>query len=290
MLTDFFHLNEPFTIFVSEDELVEPLLNSNDLRDVSFESDSLGPPKKTDPNNPYYDKTFTNVSFSKTEVSGVIFRNCAFVDCLFIGTHFINCQFRGCSFEGCNPYQIRFTNTYIDPSVFEQTLDPGKHSNIGLYLFQQLYNNSREQNQETFARNAEFNRNKWRRYDLAYRFRQTKSNRQFVMPWVANYLSYIIAGYGIRSKFLAVWAFIIVGMSAGLNFLLWDSLEIIGKNGIVAKRSVIDVLYYTATIPAGVGDLTPTSDIGRLMFLGEAFAGLILFSLFATWLVKRALR
>ena len=290
MLANFFKLNTPFTVFETQQELVDRLLNSNDLRDVLFQPDTLGPPNTTKPNNPYTDKTFTNVSFSKTTISGVIFRNCLFVDCLFIGTHFENCQFRGCTFKDCNTYQVRFTDTYVDPSVFEGMLDPVEHSNMGLYLFQQLYNTSKEQNQPGFADTAEFNRNKWTRYDLNHRYHGRKWNREYILNWLANYLFYITAGYGIRSKFLAVWAVFVVVVSVSVNFFMWESLVIIGKNGFVQEREFIDVLYYTATIPAGVGDFTPGSGLGRLMFLGEAFFGLIVFSLFATWLVKRAMR
>ena len=290
MLTDFFKLNSPFRAFKTEQELVDPLLTSNDLRDISFEPATLGPPNRTLPNNPYYNKTFTNVSFSKTTISGVIFRNCLFVDCLFMGTHFNNCQFRGCTFKGCNPYQVRFTNTYIDPSVFEGMLNPVEHSNIGMHLFQQLYNNSREQNQQNFANSAEFNSKKWSRYDLNYRYRQASFNRRYIVEWLANYSFFIMAGYGIRSKFLLAWAFIVTVVSVGINFFLWDSLNIVERNGFLAEKQFINVLYYTATIPTGTGDFTPGSSIGRLIFLGEALVGLIILSLFATWLVKRALR
>ena len=62
------------------------------------------------------------------------------------------------------------------------------------------------------------------------------------------------------------------------------------REGRRCRREFVEVLYYTATIPSGVGDFTPASDIGRLIFLGEAFLGLVIVSLFVTWLVKRALR
>lgn len=290
MLADFFKLNHPFTVFENQLRLTDILANSNDLRDVLFRPDTLVPTDTTIANSPFTGKTFTNVSFSKTEISGVIFRNCTFVDCLFIGTRFVDCEFHDCTFTGCNPHKIVFKNTYVDPCVFEGMLDPVKHSNIGIRLFQQLYENSTEMRQSEFANSAEFNRYKWRRYLLNYRYRGwKKKNLQYIMGWLTNYLFYILAGYGIRSKFLAAWASIAVAVSMGVNFLWWDSLSVVGKAGPVEEREFIKVLYYTATIPVGVGDFTPASNVGRLI-LGEAIFGLIIVSLFATWLVKRALR
>ena len=169
-------------------------------------------------------------------------------------------------------------------------LDSDKYSNIGLDLFQQLYNNSREQNQREFTNTAEFNRNKWNRYVLNYRYNGAKKTPQYILEWLSNYLFYLLAGYGIRFKFIAIWAFVIAGGSVGFNFFCWDLLSVVEKDVTAAKREFVDVLYYTATIPAGVGDFTPTSEVGKLIFLGEVFVGLAVFTLFATWLVKRTLR
>ena len=291
MLKDFFKLNLPFTVFKEQLELTKPLSNSNDLRNVLFQPDTLRPPDTTNTDSPFAEKTFTNVSFSKTTITGIIFRNCAFVDCLFIGTHFVNCEFHGCTFIGCNPHKAVFTNTYINPSVFEGMLDPVEHWNIGIHLFQQLYDNSTDMHQPEFANTAEFNRSKWNRYVLNHRYpRWKKKNPHYFVGWLTNYLFYILAGYGIRSKFLAAWTSIVVAGSLGVNFLLWDSLSIVGRDGPAGEREFVEVLYYTATIPGGVGDFTPASDMGRLIFLGEAFLGLVIVSLFVTWLVKRALR
>ena len=291
MLTNFFKLNSPFTVFESQLDLTNPLRNSNDLRDVLFQPDTLGPPDTTTADSPFTDKTFTNVSFAKTTITGVVFRGCAFVDCLFIGTRFVDCAFHDCTFKGCNPHKVVFKDTYIDPAVFEGMLDPVEHWNIGIYLFQQLYNNSTETRQREFANTADFNRSKWNRYLLNHRYSGWKKIKpEYIIRWLTNYLFYILAGYGIRSRFLAAWTFLVVAGSIGGNFLLWDCLGVVGRDGVAGEKEFITVLYYTATIPSGLGDFTPTSDVGRSVFLGEAFLGLVVVSLFVTWLVKRALR
>ena len=166
---DFFRLEGDYDTLNSEEELTNHLRRSTDLRNVLFFPETLAPHTRNE-DNPFVGKTFTNVSFSHTRISGVIFRNCKFVKCLFIGTRFVDCEFHSCSFEGCNPYRVEFKNTYIDPRVFEGMLDPVKYSNIGMYLFQNLYENSTERNQLEFVRSAEFNRYKWSRYVLNYRY------------------------------------------------------------------------------------------------------------------------
>ena len=290
MLENFFRLNSPFVVFDEQEKLINPLLNSNDLRDVLFKPDELKYPFPTTPNNPFIGKTFTNISFSKTTISGVIFRDCEFVDCLFIGTRFVDCEFHNCNFKGCNPHKVTFRNTYINPSAFEGVLDPVEHWNIGMHLFQQLYDNAIDSRQREFANTAEFNRSKWKRYVLDHEYPGwDRKSPKYLWEWSKNFLYYILAGYGIRAKFLAAWAFLVATISVSINFLFWDSLNVVGKNGPVGSRDVIEVLYYTATIPSGLGDFTPTSSLGRLIFLGEAFFGLVIISLFATWIVKRAL-
>lgn len=214
MLTDFFKLNPPVTVFKDQLKLTRLLRNSNDLRNVLFQPDTLGPPDTTNAIRPFTDKTFTNVSFAKTTITGVTFRDCVFVDCLFIGTRFVNCEFHGCTFKGCNPHKIVFENTYIDPSVFEGMLDPVEHSNIGMHLFQQLYNNSMETHQPEFADTAEFNRSKWNRYVLNHRYSGwKKKDPQYIVGWLTNYLFYILVGYGIRFKFLAALMSIVIAVS-----------------------------------------------------------------------------
>ena len=290
MLLDFFKLNCPFTELEEQSELTNHLRISIDIRDVQYLPDTLKL-ETTNAENPFVGKTFTNVSFSKTEISGVIFRNCVFIDCLFIATQFVNCEFHGCTFTGCNPFRVEFKNTYINPSVFEGMLDPVKYWNIGIYLFQQLYNTSTERNHLEFANAAEFNRRKWNRYVLNHNYpgwKKTDSN--YIKDWLLNYLFYVLAGYGFRPKFLVAWAVTILALSVSVNFIFWDSLNVVGRDGPAGAREFIKVFYYTVTIPGGVGDFTPGSDVGRLIFMGEAFGGLIIASLFVAWLVRHAFR
>ena len=296
MLANFFRLNGEPKDCCTLEEFIILLSNSTGLRDIVFRPPSLSLEGPGVPSGLFDKQTFSNVSFSWTTISGVVFRDCAFTDCLFNGTRFVDCEFHGCTFEGCNPNKVTFDNTYINPSVFERMLDPVEHWNIGVHLFQQLYKNSMNMHQREFSNSAEFNLQKWNRYVLNNRYSKkvnpdgkNKDIRYFT-EWLVNYSFYIFAGYGIRTKFLVVWAFVVVAGSVGANFCWWDSLGVVGKNGSAVERRFIDVLYYTLTIPAGIGDLIPASDWGKLVFTIEVLLGLIVVSLFATWLVKRAIR
>ena len=291
MLSNFFQLNRPYTEFETQERLTDFLLNTRDVRDVLYRPSTLEPFPDSVPRLRFKDTRFTNVSFKSTTISRATFRNCEFVDCLFIGTQFIDCEFYQCAFVDCNPHKITFKNTYIDPSVFEGLLDRVKYWNIGIHLFQQLYENSTAMHQPEFANTAEFNRQKWRRYVLDHYYPGLKKiNPKCIREWLPNLLYYIFAGYGIRFRFLAAWAVLFGGGSLCLNFTLWDSLHVAGRNGFVEERGLVEVIYYTATMPGGVGDFTPSSDLGRLIFVGESLLGLLIVSLFVTWLVKRALR
>ena len=300
MLTNFFRLNAPthgsIKVFHQQQELTDFLINANGVVDALFQPSTLTladpeTQRSRFPRSLFTAKAFTNVSFSWTTISGITFRDCVFMDCLFMSTRFVDCEFHDCTFKGSNPHKVVFENTYIDPLVFEGMLDQVKYSNIGIHLFQQLYKNSTEMHQREFANAAEFNRQKWVRYALNYDYPGwAKMDFEYIRRWLINVLFYVLAGYGIRSKFWIVWAVIVATASVGVNFFCWDSLNIVGKDGPVGERSFISVVYYTATIPGGFGDFTPASDMGRLIFLGEAFFGLIIVSLFVTWLVKQALR
>ena len=56
---------------------------------------------------------------------------------------------------------------------------------------------------------------------------------------------------------LAAWPVVFAAVSLAANFYFWDRLSIVGKDGFSSERSIVDVVYYTVTIPIGVGELTP---------------------------------
>ena len=291
MLTNFFKLNGECDRFDNHDKLTSAFRNSNELRNVIFLPDRLTLNDLGVPRTYFTDKTFDNVSFSKTLISGITFRRCTFKDCLFIATQFIDCEFHECTFLGCNPHKIVFKETYIDPSIFKGMLNKKEHSNIGIYLFQQLYKNAMDTGQPKYARTAEFNMRKWERYALDYKYPGWKKLHRSCFPeWTTNVVAYILVGYGIRARFWLSWA-ILVGMaSISANYIWWDCLEVAGPNGQGVARTLVDVLFYTASTLGGFGNLSPGSTVGRLVFVIEAGFGLIILGLFLRWIVRLALR
>ena len=291
LLKNFFELDTPFTTFTDPEELTKFLQNSNDLRNVLFRPDALVFEDLNVKRDFFTDKTFTNVSFSKTEIYGVVFKDCKFVDCLFIGTRFVACEFRRCIFVTCNPHEVEFKNTLIDPAVFEGMIDTVEYTNIGSHLFQALYKNATETQQITFIRTAEFNLKKWERYELEYRYPGWSKFKHIQgVEWLINLLSHVVIGYGIRGKFLILWGIIFALTSVAANYVLWDDLNIIRSNGAVSEGGIIEVVYYTGTILGGFSDLSPGSDVGKLLLLVQLGFGLLLVSLFVRWLIRLALR
>ena len=201
MLTDFFKLNGECYRFYNHDQLTSAFRDSNKLLNVIFLPDTLTLDDLGVQRNYFTGKTFNNVSFPQTVISGITFRGCTFKDCLFMGTQFINCEFHECKFLGCNPYKIVFKETYIDPSIFQGMLNKKDHSNIGVHLFHQLYRNAMDTEQPKYARTAEFNMRKWERYDLDHKYRGwRKLYKPWVPEWTVNVFAYPESTEGVENK------------------------------------------------------------------------------------------
>ena len=234
---------------------------------------------------------FKNVSFSYTEITGINFKDCKFVDCQFLGTNFVDCEFHGCSFQGCDPLKITFTNTYINPQLFVDMLDKSTDANKGLWLFQQLYNNAANTHQPDFERIAEFNMRKWQRYQLVYDHSKGKiSTFTYRRKKLANVLSWLSVGYGIRGKFLFLWIVPITSFLLTFNYIFWDCLGVTGYNEIAITGNWPNVMIYTLTSHVGVNIFTPGSTLGKTMFVVQSGFGLLTIAVFLRWFVRLALR
>ena len=202
MLTNFFKLNEPFSVLSSYGDVVDHFRRADDLKNVLYEPDFFSPTG----GGGFKDKRFVNVSFSKTIIQQVTFTRCTFIDCLFIGTLFEKCEFHDCTFKQCNPYKCSFSETYIDPAAFKGMLDSKQHSNIGVALFSRLRLNSAEMHQADFEATADFEFRKWKRYQMEYDRRQKHiSSWTFIRRWVPDITYYAFAGYGYSGTFFAGW-------------------------------------------------------------------------------------
>jgi hypothetical protein len=192
MLKNFFALNAPFTKY-DEAALTQHFTTSSDLRSVLYE-----PPTWPFENTKLKEVTFCNVSLSKTKFERVTFTKCTFTDCLFIGCEFNDVEFHRCSFVNCNLYKAEFINCYIDPTTI--VLDEAykkTHANIGVGLFQRILDNSSDQHQPDFTRNADILFHQWKRAQLKHDARDGKiTNRRAGWLRFKSYLYDKVAGYG----------------------------------------------------------------------------------------------
>ncbi len=125
---EFWHLSDSRPI-KSQKDLYELLQKSHHIKNVLYEPNNLN---RTNGPKQYrlYDKIFERVSFSKTRISGLTFRNCIFKHCLLIGTTIEDCEFHNCQFILTNTHKISISSTYIDPKNFRKCLIKDKHQNI----------------------------------------------------------------------------------------------------------------------------------------------------------------
>ena len=291
MLQNFFQLNGKPTACHTAAELKLLLTKSKNICDLIFYPDKMSFADFGFRRDLFQDVMFHNVSFRRTEVTGIIFRNCTFIDCLFVSSRFVECEFHDCEFIGSNPHKFRLIDTYIDPEVFVDKFHKVDHWNIGIWVFQQLYNNATNSHQPKFARSAEYNMRKWERYELDHKAREKEvPKHKYYWRWSMNILSWIGSGYGVRPGFLLGWAALLAFLAIIFNFACWDALEITDNLGDRIQRSVVNVAFYTANSLSGFGSLTPESDLGKLAFVGQSGFGLTIIALFLRWFLRLTLR
>jgi uncharacterized protein YjbI with pentapeptide repeats len=160
VLENFFALNAngAHRTFPNADEFIEHFRNSSSLMHSTLQ------PLTEIVRGKFKGCTFVNVALSHVTFKETTFTNCTFRDCLIVGSEFVDCEFHTCSFENCNTYKFRLRNTYLDPSSFTLA-KTYRHSasNIGVELFQKLYDNAMDSHQTNFAAIADIER---RRCDL----------------------------------------------------------------------------------------------------------------------------
>ena len=243
MLDSFFRLNGDSKKLETQDEFLEIIRYSDAVRDLEYRPNELKPSR---PRNKFIKKRFTNVSFSKTEITGIEFKKCEFVDCLFIGTSFFDCEFHDCIFIGCNPYKISFRETYIDPACFADMLSPARHSNIGTWLFQQLLRNSAECRQPSFAQTAQYYFYKWKRYQLNYEHKNKElSTWQYFRRWFPSLMYDHLAGYGLRILPLARLTAVMLLSCTLFNHVAWNMFGIHSSTISAGNPTWTKSIYYT---------------------------------------------
>ena len=231
---------------------------------------------------------FIEISFSQTLIEEIEFKDCTFTSCLFLGTIFKHCRFTDCTFVNSNTYRIEFTDVYISPRSFDRCLDKKLYQNIGVYLYQELLNNSRQQSQPDFAQDALFQFRRWLRFEYIYKLRQNdvakasrlELTRLIVQSWFAEKL----LGFGVRLRNYCRTAVSAVFILALINYHFSSNF---GLN----IPTFVDALYFTTITltTIGYGDITPMTMPGRLVIAGEGVTGFVLLAILASMVYRKIL-
>lgn len=287
MLKDFFKLDTPFKKYQDSD-LINHFYTSSDLQNVLFEPDSW--PKTLQGN---VERSFKNVSLSKTILSEVTFRNCKFEDCLFIGTEFYDVEFHNCQFINCNFYKAKIESCYFDPKCIRFDPKYRKHyANIGATLYQTLLENSARERQPFFEIEADIRFRKWKRSQLRYDLTKKKiGTPEFVMSYGRNFLYEWICGFGYRPARFAFWTIVIFTIVATVN--LWIFKDGLSSNGAaIGAPDFADSVYFTFSILTvlGFSSIVPTTSFAKIVTVFEALIGVGWMGIFTSILVKRFLK
>ena len=234
--------------------------------------------------------TFTNVSFRQTTISDFDFTNCKFEECLFVSTIFRNCRFTSCSFVRCNPHRIEFHECFVDPRSFFHCIAEREYANIGVYLFQELLRNSRQQAQPNFADEAHFQFSRWDRFRLE---RDLAGMQRWRERWwgrsrsLALFAFEIGAGYGMRLRRLACSSVALLLLISIMNWGFADQFGLQQNDKPV--HDFVRAFYFSTVVmtTVGFGDITPTTTVGRLVVSAEAIAGFVLLAMLTSTLYRR---
>lgn len=290
--SDFFSLRQPYDELSNADDFWDKAENQSEttIENILYRPDKIEskkPPQKWTIRG----KSFKNVSFSKTLLSYLEFTRCTFDGCLFVGSIISDCRFNDCQFINCNFYRAQFQNCHIDPSSFERCLDPVKYANIGVGLYQELLQNSRQQAQPEFTSEAQYQFRKWQRYWGWHEVRN--SNRSFMrtifrrtsLLWAWVYEK--TTGSGTRFTNMAGTSAVFLIVLTAINYFLRDNFGLmIGEEPV---KSVPEAFYFSTIVVTtlGFGDITPRTDLGRIAVSLQALLGFATFALLVSMAFRR---
>jgi hypothetical protein len=284
MPTDrFFKLDESKTIVEWIDQSqFQASLKEPEVTDRLYRPDLL---KKADRFRSIADRTFRNVSFSKTTIRGLSFTNCEFYDCLFIDSEFERCEFHHCRFVSCNFWKATFKKCYANPWQFREAVELSRYANVGVGLFRSLATNAFIENQREHQAEGEFYFRRSLRHQLKHDRSKGKISRaSYLLKYLWSVIFEWTAGYGWRTSRVAVTITSIFLVLVFLNHVLWPRYDV--KIGSIAlpEASVNHSFFYTTSIltTLGPGAMAPSSELGMLSMALQAIVGVLLFALVAS--------
>ena len=267
------------------------------VENILYQPDNLisdNPPRKLT----FQGKTFKNVSFSKTHLSYLDFKNCKFTDCKFVGSIIEDCVFRKCSFIGCNFYKSVISNCEIDPTSFENCANKKTSPNIGVGLFRELLHNSRQIADPDYSREARYQLRRWQRYEKFRELELKRATSRIFSKSIFEVATMLVSlsrdwiyekffGYGMRLQNFIWTSFGLLFVLTAVNYAFRDSFQLMLGGKVIS--SIADAFYFSVIVVTtlGFGDITPNTQIGEIIVALEALIGFIMFAVLTSIIFKR---
>ncbi|MCW7755239.1 ion channel [Desulfobotulus sp. H1] len=233
-------------------------------------------------------KTYRNVSFKDTTFRNVSFVYCIFDGCLLLSSKFIDCEFIDCQFINTNTNKSQFERTFIDPAYFSKNFDLKADTNIAADLYHSLYKNLSNERQPDRAKESLY---------MMYRAENAHLNSQldrkriklhtFLRKKMVHTFDFLTSGYGLKLHRVLITYVIIVLIFSGINY--YFRVELFG-DGVIC--SFLDSVYFTLVTltTLGYGDISPTTQLGKLVVAVEVTLGIVVISLFLKSISSRVIK
>jgi hypothetical protein len=234
------------------------------------------------------DGIITNVSFKDTEFNNVRFLDCEFNQCIFLSSKFFNCEFINCSFIKTNTNKSKFAETLIDPKDFSNNFDLKNDTNIAADLYHSLYKNLTNERQPDRAIDSLYMMYRAENAHLSSQLKRKKITKLFFIKKKSWHLfSYLTSGYGLKLHRVLITLSIVVGLSSLINYIYRDDFFSSGD-----VTTPIDAFYFTLVTltTLGYGDISPCTQLGRLVVSCETAIGIVVISLFLSSISSKTVR
>lgn len=236
----------------------------------------------------FANKSFSLISFKDTVFYKVRFIRCEFESCIFMGATFNECEFIDCIFKNTNANKIKVNSCLIDPKCFDDNFDFISDTNIAVNVYQSLYKNASREYQSEHALYSLY-----KMKDAEYHHLSSKLNRgvitrsQYYKGRVFYYMHDFISGYGLKTFKVLRLLIIFITLLSSVNYIFSGSIF---KDNI--EFTIVNSIYFTCvTITTlGYGDITPYTDVGKILVALQALLGFIVLSLFMASVINRAVK
>ncbi|AER33422.1 potassium channel family protein [Pantoea ananatis] len=235
-------------------------------------------------------KFFNEISFKDTIIKNVNFINCTFNKCLFAGSFLNNCEFVDCKFYSTNTHKIKIRNCLINPKQFNSNFELKLDANIAVDLFQEIYKNSKNEEQPEYSKESLYKMNVALGYNLNYKYSSKKiSLLRFMYEKCMNVTNRFATGYGLKIGRILLTVISAILLMSIVNFHYNYGFYSGSHNKM---ETYIDALYFTCVTVTtlGYGDITPTLATTKVIVIIESLIGFIFMSLFVSAFINRVLR